>query len=464
MMKDRSLARQILTIVLAAQLPCAFTLSGIAVLNEAHSRLRALDVSLQGRSDSLLGAIQDAEDANATVRIDPAELNLPAEGVFAVYNQGGSLLGGSSIAPEPLITRGQDGYRTVRFGGIRYRLLQREALRVIDRAEFGGTGLQRPVTILYAAPETHVWHEIVEAVSYSLFAIFLATGFTIAFVVMFLKRALRPITELAAAAGQVSAPALRFEAPGSVLRVRELRPLAQVLTDSLTGLREAFEREHRFVGNAAHELKTAIAVVRSSIQLLMLKRRSTDQYVAGLERVLEDNLRVEALVGKMLELARAEEKDALDSQETDFCAVVGHTLEELRPLAEEQGVTVYTDCSQDAMVRLCEERARVLISNLVLNAIQHSQAGQSVAVSVHRQPPGSVVLEVADTGAGIGAEALPHIFERFYREDRSRSRDTGGAGLGLSICKSIVEAAGGTIRATSFPKSGTTIRVVFSAA
>lgn len=463
MMKDRSLARQIPTIVLAAQLICAFTLSGMAVLNEGRSRFRALDVSLQGHSDSLLGAIQDAEDVNATVQIDSAELELPRQDIFAVYNQGGTILGSSSTAPEPLITREQDGFRSIRVGGTRYRVLQRDAMRVIDRAEFGGVGLKRPVTILYASPETHVWHEIFEAVSYSLVAIFLAVSFTIAFVVIFLRGALRPITELATAAAQVSVSALQFEAPASVLRVAELRPLAQVLTRSVGGLREAFEREHRFVGDAAHELKTAIAVVRSSVQLLMLKRRSSDEYAAGLERVLQDNLRVEALVGKMLQLARAEEQSVFDSQTANFSAVVGEVLDELQPLIEETGLIVHADCRQDTRVRVSEENARVLVSNLVLNAIQHSRPGQSVKVSVQGPLLASITLQVTDNGTGIGLEALPHIFKRFYREDRSRSRDTGGTGLGLSICKSIVETAGGTIRATSSPDLGTTITVVFSA-
>ena len=110
-MKTHSLARQTLLIVLTAQIFCAFALSGFTLLREAHAHLRAFDVRLQGRSDSLLGTIQDAEDANSTVRIDPAELKVPANDVFAVYNQGGALLGSSAEAPPALVERGHDGYR-----------------------------------------------------------------------------------------------------------------------------------------------------------------------------------------------------------------------------------------------------------------------------------------------------------------------------------------------------------------
>jgi signal transduction histidine kinase len=85
-------------------------------------------------------------------------------------------------------------------------------------------------------------------------------------------------------------------------------------------------------------------------------------------------------------------------------------------------------------------------------------------ICVRRQVSGVIALEITDSGTGIGKEALPHIFERFYREDRSRSRDTGGAGLGLAICKSIVDGAGGTIHVTSKPGIGTTVTAIFSAA
>lgn len=462
-MKVHSLTRQTVTIVLIAQVLCALALSGAAVLHEGHTRLHAFDVRLQGRSDSLLGAIQDAEAPDSAVRIDPTELALPDEDVFAVYNQGGKILGSSINAPEPLIVRTTDGFREVSFNGVHYRVLQREALRVIDRAEYGADGLKRPVTILYASPETHIWHEIFEAVSFSLLAIFLAAAFTVGCVVLLLRRALRPLSDLAATAARLSPPLLEFEPPPSVLQIQELRPLAEVLKSAAVRLREAFEKEHRFVGDAAHELKTAITVVRSSIQLLMLKRRTQDEYAAGLERVLEDNIRVETLTAQMLQLARMEEY----SRETDIPLDIGEAakqvVRQLEPVATERNLQLLSDCLPDLMVRISQESAEILISNLLMNAIQHSRPGMSVVVCVRKQR-GTIALEVADSGTGISQDALPYIFDRFYREDRSRSRDTGGTGLGLAICKSIIDAAGGTINVASVPEVGTTATVVFSAA
>ena len=218
------------------------------------------------------------------------------------------------------------------------------------------------------------------------------------------------------------------------------------------------------MGDAAHELKTSIAVVRSSVQLLMLKRRTPDEYSAGLERVLEDNIRVESLAAQMLQLARTEESSTESPAPLDLGEAAKEVLRHLEPLAKDQSLELQFDCLPEMLVRLPEDRARALISNLLLNAIQHSRPGMSVVICVRRQSSRCVVLEVADSGSGIGPDALPHIFERFYREDRSRSRDTGGTGLGLAICKSIVEAAGGTITITSQVDVGTTVIVVFSAA
>jgi signal transduction histidine kinase len=442
----------------------ATLLCGAALMNERHTRLHAFDTRLQGRSDSLLGAIQDAEDPEDNVTIDPAELQVPKEDVYAVYNQGGRLLGTSTNASAALITRGKDEYRDVRAEGCSYRVLQREGLRVIDRPENDGVGLRRPVTIIYASPERHIWHEVLEAARFYLITIAVAAIITVFLVVILLRRELRPLADLAAAAAQLSAPALEFEAPSSALEVRELRPLADVLNNAVARLRDSFAKEHRFVGDAAHELKTAIAVVRSSVQVLMLKRRTGEEYSAGLGRILEDTQRVEGLVTQMLQLARLEEGGLADVPILDLGGVLRSVAAQLQPVADTRGIQVEVQGPLNLFVRLQPESAEVLVSNLLMNAMQHSKPYTSVLLSAAPVIAGGVRLEVADHGEGIGPEALPHIFERFYREDRSRSRETGGTGLGLAICKSITDAAGGTIKVVSTSGVGTRVEVIFSPA
>ncbi len=462
-MKSRSLARQTAGIVLFAQLLCAVALSGAALVQQHHTRLHAFDVQLQGRSDSLLGSIQDAEDPEDSVAVDSAELKLPRHDLWAVYDQSGKLVGRSGEVRGTLLARKEDGFRNLRDRQSSYRVLQREAVRVIDRAETGGTGLRRPVTIVYAAPDGYLWHEVIEAARLDLIVIALAAALTTGVVLVLLRRALRPLGDLAQEAGRVSMSSLNFQTPESVRQVRELRPLGQVLTEAMSSLRRSFQKEQHFFGDAAHELKTAVAVVRSSLQLLLLRERSSAEYREGIERALEDNGRVEKLIAQMLKLSTLEEATEFSPQVIDLAAAAAEVCTQLGSIADARRVKVLPDLQIASLVHLHSDRAAALISNLLLNALQHSQPGQAVTVAVARHGP-KVSLRVQDTGTGIRPEALPHIFERFYREDPSRSRETGGTGLGLSICKSIADAAHGEIRVSSEPNVCTVFEVTFTQA
>ena len=462
-MKTSSLARRAVLIVLLVELLCAVAFSLTALWHERETRLRAFDVMLQGRSDSLLGAIQDAEDPGDNVTIDPSELSIPSRDIYAVYNLGGRLLGTSSHAPGELIDRRDDGFRTIRSGRHRYRVLQREALRVIDRAETHGVGLRRPVTILYAAPMDFIWHEILEAASFYVTVSVALLCATAIILIILLRKLLHPLEELAGEAAAVTASSLAFRSPASALRLRELKPLAEALSATMARVRHAFEMEQRFVGDAAHELKTAVAVVRSTVQVLSMRTRSSEEYRHGLNQILSDNERVEELVSRMLTLARFEERQEVVAGAVNLSDTVQHTLRTLGSFAEAHGVSFSASLASEVRVRLIPEAAQVLVSNLVVNAVQHSQQGSEVVVAVRRLGASdeTAILEVKDSGTGIAAENLPHVFERFFREDRSRSRQTGGAGLGLAICKSIVEAANGVIELQSLPGRGTTVTVSF---
>lgn len=464
-MRPQSLTSRALVVALLAQVLGAAVLCTAAVLHEFHTRLRALDTQIQGSSDSLLGAVQDAEDPEANVQIDPAELRLPSRDVFAVYAQGGRLLGSSPGAPPELIARTEPGFREMDLSHEKYRILQRDALRVIDRAEYKGVGLRRPVTIVYAAPEKHLRHEVFEAARFDVLTSLLLTGAMAFALPALIRRTLRPVRDLAAATAEIRAPEFRFYAPASAVGVVELRPLTEVLSRSMARVRASFAREQHFVSDAAHELKTATAVVRSSAQVLLLKRRSEREYRAGLERVVDDIERLETLVGQMLQLARAEGTTAGEAPPLDLGESARRTVALLQPIAEQRNLRIHTDIADGLKVRLRADHAETLVGNLLLNALQHSPPfAPPVAVVLRRNDDGQIQLFVSDQGAGIRAEALPYIFERFYREDESRSRETGGTGLGLAIAKSIVETAHGTIAATSQKGAGTTMHVTFSAA
>ena len=458
-----SLTQRIVGAVVMLELACATAFSGTALWHERNTRLHAFDAMLQGRSDSLLGAIQDAEDPADNVVVDPAELNLPRQDFYAVYNQGGVLLGGSSQQNPALTDRRGDGIRTAVMNGHRYRILEREALRIIDRAETGGVGLKRPVTLVYAAPTEHVWDEVLEAAGYYAVVAFVLVGATAFLLVALVRTFLKPVGELAQAAQSVSIASLTFRAPATALGIRELRPLAEAMSAVVVRLGEAFTKQHRFVGDAAHELKTAVAVVRSSIQVLTLRPRSSEEYRSGLDLILIDNERVETLVARMLTLARFEEHSQSAASRLDLAEATTEALDQLHILATAHGIKVQRELSGGVDTRIARDAVQTLVSNLFVNAVQHSTRGASVVVRV-RAAGNAALLEVQDDGHGIAPADLPHVFDRFYREDTSRSRATGGAGLGLAICKSIVEAAGGSIELESVQGRGTTARASFPCA
>jgi signal transduction histidine kinase len=309
----------------------------------------------------------------------------------------------------------------------------------------------------------HVWREVREAVSFSVFmSVFLLCA-TAGILIYLLRRLLAPLQELAAAAAAIRADSPSFQPPPSVMGVYELMPLADALSKSITRLRLTFEKEQRFISDAAHELKTAVAVVRSTIQLLTMRSRSSEEYQFGLEQALNDNQRVEELVSQMLTLARASERSEEALVNVDLGEEVASALKSIASFAEHRGVHVVPSLADDVKVQLPQNGVQILVSNLVMNAVQHSVNGSEVLVEVRPGANGEqrAVLEVRDFGSGIAPDNLPHVFERFFREDPSRSRETGGVGLGLAICKSIVESAGGAIELQSAQGRGTTAKASF---
>jgi signal transduction histidine kinase len=205
-------------------------------------------------------------------------------------------------------------------------------------------------------------------------------------------------------------------------------------------------------------LKTSIAVVKSSLQLLSMSPRTTEQYEAGLEGLLVDTERMEELASRMLALARLEEAPAESGESSDLQSAVRSVAERLRPLADLKQVVLEVKGSEARKVAMQAEDAETLCSNLIMNALQHSLPAQRVSAAVDSHD-GVTELRVTDQGEGIPGADLPHVFDRFYRADRSRSRNSGGAGLGLSICKAIVERSSGTIRIQSVVGTGTEVTV-----
>jgi heavy metal sensor kinase len=270
-------------------------------------------------------------------------------------------------------------------------------------------------------------------------------------------RILRPVAAIANTASGISATNLskRIDTDGVDL---ELADLAQVLNATFARLESAFERQVRFTADASHELRTPLAVLRSQAELALARPRAAEDYREALAACLRASERMGLLVDGLLILARADAGKLDVAQEpVDLRRVVEETVGPFQPLAVARGLRFSTELSQ-ATARGDAGRLAQIVTNLVSNAIQYNRPGGSVLVRLV-EDEGCVLLEIEDTGLGIGIEDRPHIFERFYRVDKARSRASGGHGLGLAICKSIVEAHAGTIECKSTKGKGSTFVV-----
>jgi signal transduction histidine kinase len=459
-----SLTRRLIVAVLLAELLCVVCFSVIAILHEVHGRRRAFDIMLSGRADSLLGAVQDADDPEANVTVDRSELALPAQDIYEVLSPKSRLLGASPNAePQALRTIASattDGYFNVEIDGVHYRALRKQGVRVIDRLENGGR--RRPVSLIYASPTEHLRHELMEAVRFyvlSSLVLLAATGLLLA---LLLRLGLTPLRELAHSASRVSASSWEFVPTENAMRTRELVPIISSIRHLLAGLREAFERQRRFTGDAAHELKTSLAVLKSSVQLMTLGHRKTEEYEKGLVDLAVDVQRMEDLTERMLALARVEEEPLKAAEVLDLGEVLRPLMQRLRAFAELKEITIRLVEQGPCLVSMHPSDAEILTSNLLMNAVQHSTPETEVTLSVTSRN-GVAEIRVSDRGDGIPDSALPHLFERFYRADASRSRESGGTGLGLAICKAIVDRSHGSIGVESASGQGTQIVVTLPA-
>jgi signal transduction histidine kinase len=460
-MKPYSITRRLIVTVLLVELLSALCVTGMAWFYERHSHFRAFDVMLRGRADSLLGSVEDADDAADNVMLDLKDLNVPHEDIYEVRDEKGHLLGRSPNwegASEQMLTSQQDGMFRLSLRGRDYRVLLLHGLRIVDPNDPNG-GVRHHVTIVYGSPTKHVWHAVIDTVQFYAIASLILLAITGIVMAWLLNRSLAPLHELAAEAATVSVNSWKFTPSERARATKELFPLVKALEAALQRLERSFVQQRRLVSDSAHELKTGVAVVKSSLQLLGMKQRSAEEYQAGLARCEADCERMEEIVAKMLALARVEAAAKTQASATTDIAQTLHQVQlQLQPIADLRGIAITRSVPESLPARISPDECSLLFSNLLLNALQHSVAGATIAIQGNAQN-GHAEVQIADQGDGIPPEALPHVFEPFYRGDPSRNRNTGGTGLGLSICKAIVDKSGGDIHIHSQSGMGTTVTV-----
>ena len=265
---------------------------------------------------------------------------------------------------------------------------------------------------------------------------------------------LRPLRDLAGVSRRLAGGDLAARAPVPPSR-DEVAELARTFNEMAARLEAAFAAQRAFVADASHELRTPLTALGGRLAVVA---RALDGDPAEARRQVDamrrDVARMTRLVGDLLQLARLDAAGGADLllAPVDLAAVARDVYEQSRALPAAAGRTVRLDAPGPVPVRGDAARLHQVLLNLVVNAMQHAPAGGHVDLTVRGAPgatgaaPGATVV-VADDGPGVPPEALPHLFDRFYRGGSARGGDGGGAGLGLAIARAIVAAHGGTLRA-----------------
>lgn len=227
---------------------------------------------------------------------------------------------------------------------------------------------------------------------------------------------------------------------------------------TLKPIREAMDRQKQFTADAAHELRTPLAIMRTELEVALGDPESR-KVSPLLQSNLEEIERLSGMVENLLLVSRMDDpQNRLALEEVDFSQLARESLERMKPYMEKKGLNLHTSLPEGVVLRGDREWLRRLLFNLLKNAVDYNREEGEIRVEIKDQAKG-VWLAISDTGIGISPEDLPHVFERFYRADKSRSSRIQGTGLGLTIAKSIVEAHRGNIRLKSAWGKGTTVEV-----
>ncbi|MEX2260426.1 MAG: ATP-binding protein [Bryobacteraceae bacterium] len=352
--------------------------------------------------------------------------------------------------PRELPAAGVSEDRTV--GGAELRFLSR-------RVEVLG----RPYTIQVAVP----MHELNEGLADFAWALIILIPAVLSIATVggwwMSRRALRPVDQIIDAARSIGEQSLARRLP--VLDTQdELQRLSETLNQMLGRIESAFRRVTEFTADASHELRTPVALIRTTAELALRKPRNSDDYRQALEEVHAESVRTTELIENLLTLARADAgKAALDRREIDLVQLVREASVQGEKLAGAKHLRFRTELPDGPVQTIGDPSAlRRLLLIVIDNAVKYTQEGQITVRLLSWN--GNSQVHISDSGMGIASEDLSRIFERFYRADKSRSREFGGAGLGLSIAKWIAEVHQGGIEARSEANGGSTFVITLPGA
>jgi heavy metal sensor kinase len=360
-------------------------------------------------------------------------------------------LGSQTLGGDPTPGEGEGGY-SIRSA----RLSSGSVVRMASRRH---TLSGRPILIRLGYSEEPIWTRFEELAVATVLALPVVLALAGLGGYMLAKGALTPLAEMAFRAEQITSERLQERLPSAEVD-DELGHLARVFNSLLGRLEQSFDQLRRFTSDASHELRTPLTSIRSVGEVALQKDGSREDFRDAIGSMLEEVNRLTALVDSLLTISRAD-AGRIQLHPTVFSAMdlVREAAGLFEVMVEEKGQRI--DVEGDEGVNMKGDRVflRQALVNILHNAVKYSPPGGTISVGVQYEPEGSIRLNVADRGPGIPAEHAAKIFDRFYRVDESRSREAGGAGLGLSIAQWAVRVHGGTIQLLTAPGAGCTFQI-----
>jgi heavy metal sensor kinase len=316
----------------------------------------------------------------------------------------------------------------------------------------------REFTVLLLAPLEEIDRELGELLSALAMAVPLAILAAGGLAYWLARTALAPVQQLDRLTQEITAERLdrRLTAANPS---DELGRLTRTINEMIGRLERSFSEIRRFTADASHEIRTPLTAIRTETEVALREPLTVHEYQNLLGSILEECDRLSRLTDQLLTLAREDAGSSRGVREVvDLAGMVKDVAETLRPVAENKGLHLHSETNGPVLVSGDNLGLRQVFFNVLDNAIKYTPPSGDVRIELS-QRDGEVVVTIRDTGIGIPGEHLPHVFDRFYRVDKARSRAEGGTGLGLSIARSTVVAHGGCIELTSAPGQGTTCTV-----
>jgi heavy metal sensor kinase len=465
-MKRLSITRRLIVSVLLTQVVLTGAVVVLATYLTKWQLRKAFDSELHGRAMSVAALVRFSEDQHPRLIFDstlmPPPMDRERHDMYDIIAKDGKIIGQSptwsdKVSSATMLDR---SYWTAHVANEQYRVIRLKDIPVLD-SEGPEVTESTTITVLYAASTEEIRERVWAVAILTSIGSLVLLGIATLISVLMVRKGLTPLAALANSAGMVTARDWKLYAPDEAHATAELAPLTAAMDRMLATLERAFTSQREFVTNAAHELKTPIAVLKSTLQLALQRPRTADEYQHELRNALEDVARLEALTHSMLRLARAEQLQSgqrIDMPPVDLAASCETSAERWRPMAEAKSVHIDVQSLGSPQVKGDPDDFEIIWNNLLDNAIRYSPSGGEVRLSISREN-GNAQVVVQDQGPGIREQDLQNIFDRFHRSDASRSRETGGYGLGLAIAKAMVEAYGGSISAETRNGSGTTFSV-----